>query len=95
MNESAVRGLCSAIILQAIADFGKSLHYIRTHDSSDDPVAYYGNLKRYDECRRFFLSDWFSNINPTSLSGGDMLASAASNPEAFKTKIRSAFYGIQ
>lgn len=95
MNESAVRGLCSAIILQAIIDLGKSLDYIRTHNGADDPLAYSRNLKRYDECRRFFLSDWFANINPLSVSGKDMLALVAANPVTCKKKVRGAFYGIQ
>lgn len=95
MKEPSVRGLCSAIILQAIIDLGKSLDYIRTHNGADDPLAYSRNLKRYDECRRFFLSDWFADMNPLSVSGKDMLARVAANPVASKKKVRSAFYGVQ
>lgn len=95
MNESAVRGLCSAIIIQAIIDLGNSIDYIRTHYEFVDPLAYSRSLKRYDECRRFFLSDWFADINPLSVSGRDILARVAANPVTCKKKVRSAFYGIQ
>lgn len=95
MNGSAVRGLCSAIILQAIIDLGKSIDYIRTHYEFDDPLAYSRNMRRYNECRRFFLSDWFANINPLSVSGKDMLALVAANPVTCKKEVRGAFYGIQ
>lgn len=95
MNESAVRGLCSAIILQAIIDLGKSIDYIRTHNEFDDPITYSRNMKRYNECRSFFLSEWFANINPLSVSGKDMLVLISANPVTCKKKIGGAFYGIQ
>lgn len=95
MNEKSVRGLCSAVILRAILDASEALDYIREHDGGDDPLVYKHSLSVYDECRRFFLSDWFVQMNPTVVDGAGMLEYIAKNPISSKYQIRGAADGVQ
>ena len=52
--------LASAIILQAVADYRKSLRGIKA-----DPHVSVADMK--NDCERFFVSDWFSTL--TKLNG--------------------------
>lgn len=95
MNEKSVRRLCSAVILRAIGDLSEAAMYIQAHTVDDDPLEYRNTLRRYNELRQFFLSDWFEQMNPTPVSGTRMIARIATAPQSFQSQTRGVGYGIQ
>lgn len=95
MNDKSVRRLCSAIILRAIVDLADVAAYIQAHTLEDDPLEYRNSLRRYNELRQFFLSDWFEQMNPTPVSGTRMIMRIASSPQSFRSRVRGAIDGIQ